>query len=64
MFRIIIYLNLGYNIKCMKNKYYFTRHGQSVANVEHISAGWSDVPLTELGRSQALETEMKYTKQV
>ena len=37
-------------------KYYFARHGESTANVDHVAAGWSDVPLTERGRQQAHDT--------
>ena len=32
---------------------YLIRHGQSVANRDHLSAGWGEFPLTELGREQA-----------
>lgn len=35
---------------------YFVRHGQSEANRQHCKAGWSDTPLSPLGRQQALET--------
>jgi len=35
---------------------YFIRHGQTVWNVERRVAGATDVPLTELGHEQALET--------
>lgn len=34
---------------------YFVRHGQSVANANKTCAGCTDVELTELGRTQALE---------
>jgi broad specificity phosphatase PhoE len=34
--------------------YYFIRHGESTANQALTAAGWSDVPLTDLGRNQAL----------
>lgn len=34
-------------------KLYLIRHGQSVANRDHLSAGWGEYPLTELGREQA-----------
>jgi probable phosphoglycerate mutase len=30
------------------------RHGQTAANASRLLAGWTDVPLTELGREQAL----------
>ncbi len=33
---------------------YFIRHGQSVANLEHVCAYQQDAPLTDLGRRQAL----------
>lgn len=29
------------------------RHGQSIANQDNVYTGWSDVPLTDLGRQQA-----------
>ena len=32
---------------------YFIRHGQSVANLAHVFAGHTDVPLTALGQQQA-----------
>lgn len=31
----------------------FVRHGQSTANLDHIFAGYTDAPLTELGHKQA-----------
>ena len=34
---------------------YFTRHGESVWNVENKICGATDVPLTQLGRDQAFE---------
>lgn len=36
-------------------KYYFTRHGESQANVDQVFAGWMDSPLTEKGKLEALE---------
>ena len=33
--------------------YFFTRHGESQANVDQIFAGWMDSPLTEKGRIEA-----------
>lgn len=36
-------------------QYYFTRHGESQANVDNVFAGWMDSPLTEKGRKEALE---------
>ena len=35
---------------------YFVRHGQTVWNVENKICGATDIPLTELGRQQAMET--------
>ena len=34
-------------------RFYFTRHGESKANVECVFAGWMDSPLTEKGRQDA-----------
>lgn len=34
---------------------YFTRHGQTQANLQHRFSGKKDTPLTELGRAQAQE---------
>lgn len=34
---------------------YFTRHGQTVWNVENKICGATDIPLTELGHKQAME---------
>ena len=39
----------------MAEKLYFTRHGQTVWNVENKICGATDSPLTELGRRQAAE---------
>jgi len=33
--------------------YFFTRHGESQANIDQIFAGWMDSPLTEKGRKDA-----------
>ena len=38
---------------------YLVRHGQSVGNERQLFFGWSDHPLTELGRAQAHETAEK-----
>ena len=38
----------------MKMKLYYIRHGQSEANFLKIHSGWSQVPLTEQGRLDAL----------
>lgn len=35
---------------------YFVRHGQSEANRQNLAAGWSDTPLSAVGRDQALKT--------
>ena len=42
-------------------KMYVIRHGQSEANKNGMHAGWGPVPLTELGRSQAVEAGRKLT---
>lgn len=39
----------------MATELYFTRHGQTVWNVENKICGATDSPLTELGRRQAIE---------
>ncbi len=38
----------------MAMRVYVVRHGQSQANLEHRYAGWSHVPLSPLGREQAV----------
>ena len=38
---------------------YLVRHGQSVGNERQLFFGWSDHPLTELGRAQAREAAEK-----
>lgn len=43
----------------MAEELYFTRHGQTVWNVENKICGATDSPLTELGRSQARELGRK-----
>ena len=35
---------------------YFIRHGETVWNVENKICGATDIPLTELGHKQAVET--------
>ena len=37
------------------HKLYFTRHGETVWNVENKICGMTDSPLTEKGRQQARE---------
>lgn len=39
----------------MKQKLYLVRHGQTVYNMQHRVQGWSDSPLTWLGKNQARE---------
>lgn len=41
--------------EAMMGHFYFTRHGQTVWNVENKICGATDSPLTELGRQQAGE---------
>ncbi len=43
----------------MASEIYFTRHGQTVWNVENKICGATDSPLTELGRRQAAELGQK-----
>lgn len=38
---------------------YLLRHGESTANLERIYAGWTDVPLTKTGRSQARKAALE-----
>jgi probable phosphoglycerate mutase len=35
--------------------FWFLRHGESESNVKRVVAGWTDVPLTARGRTQAAE---------
>ncbi len=44
-------------------KIYFVRHGQSQWNVENKICGATDIPLTEYGHEQALETGRNIIKQ-
>lgn len=37
----------------MQKEIYLLRHGQSEANLNGVLAGWTDAPLTDLGRAQA-----------
>lgn len=39
--------------------YYFTRHGESSANIDGVVAGWSDVSLTDRGIQQARELSIQ-----
>ena len=43
----------------MASEIYFTRHGQTVWNVENKICGATDSPLTEEGRRQARELGRK-----
>ena len=36
-------------------KRYLVRHGQTLFNELHMTQGWCDSPLTELGKKQAKE---------
>lgn len=42
---------------------YFTRHGQTVWNVENKICGATDIALTELGHQQAIELGQKIVKE-
>lgn len=42
---------------------YFVRHGQSDWNVENKICGATDIPLTELGHQQAIETGKQFIEQ-
>lgn len=42
---------------------YFVRHGQTVWNVENKICGTTDIPLTELGHQQAIETGKKIVEE-
>ena len=39
----------------MSSYFYFTRHGQTIWNVENKICGATDIALTELGHKQAIE---------
>jgi broad specificity phosphatase PhoE len=41
----------------------FVRHGETIANVEHVWQGQGDAPLTELGRRQALDLGERLAEQ-
>lgn len=42
---------------------YFVRHGQSLWNVENKICGATDIPLTRLGHTQAIETGKQFVAQ-
>ena len=44
--------------------FYFTRHGQTVWNVENKICGATDIELTELGHEQAMELGRKIKEEV
>ena len=44
-------------------KIYFTRHGQTIWNVENKICGATDIALTELGHEQAMELGRKIREQ-
>ena len=56
---------IGSNSHEQENKgcIYFVRHGETVWNVENKICGVTDVPLTELGHQQAIETGYKILKE-
>ena len=41
------------NGRAQMARFYFTRHGESEANVNKVFAGWTDSPLTKKGRDDA-----------
>lgn len=43
----------------MSGKLLLVRHGQSQGNAQNIFTGWRDLPLTERGRSEALDAAEK-----
>lgn len=43
--------------------FYFVRHGQTVWNVENKICGATDIPLTEYGHQQAVETGRKIVEE-
>ena len=42
----------------MSSYFYFTRHGQTIWNVENKICGATDIALTSLGHDQATELEI------
>ena len=44
----------------MSSYFYFTRHGQTIWNVENKICGATDIALTELGHKQAIELSGEY----
>ena len=40
-------------------KLYVFRHGESVGNQQRLFSGWSQMPLTDQGRNQALALQEK-----
>lgn len=39
----------------MRRQLVLLRHGQSASNADDVFTGWTDVPLTDLGRAQAVQ---------
>ena len=48
------YTGVIINLEGNMGTVYFTRHGQTVWNVENKLCGATDIPLTQLGHQQAL----------
>ena len=48
----------------MSNRYfYFTRHGQTIWNVENKICGATDIALTDLGHQQAIDLRSKIAQE-
>ena len=47
----------------MSSYFYFTRHGQTIWNVENKICGATDIALTELGHKQATELGERIKKE-
>lgn len=52
----------GFGIILVMKILYYIRHGQTVWNVENKICGATDVPLTELGHKQAVETGEEFLR--
>ena len=49
----------------MSNRYfYFTRHGQTIWNVENKICGATDIALTDLGHQQAIDLGSKIAQEI
>jgi 2,3-bisphosphoglycerate-dependent phosphoglycerate mutase len=58
--RSLNYINLFHdfklsNILTFKNKFLITRHGESIWNKSSNFTGWTDIPLTNHGKQQAID---------